>query len=209
VFLREPRKMNSVKELCRGLFSSLTYWNMLAKPSGPRHFQGMDREDPTSDPTKRDGSGRKPTPIRDVVGESGTTPKRPSEEGPERREPGRGQRQERPARSSPLSVRDTVDGAAHEPTAVQELPSCHFEVEGVKWIARLSGRASTGSVPNQGAPLLHLTFFKSADPLVAVVETLLPGESFDQLFEADLSEVLATARAVPRLNQSAESSSKS
>jgi len=181
---------------------------MLAKPSGPRHFQAMDRSDPTSDRTKGDGSGPEPTPIRDVVGESGTTPKRTSEGGPERPEFGRGERKERPARSRPFSVRDTVDGAAHEPTAVQELPSCHFEVEGVQWIARLSGRASTGSGPNPGAPLLHLTFFKSADPLVAVVETLLPGESFDQLFEADLSDVLATARAVPRLNQSAESSGK-
>jgi len=100
-----------------------------------------------------------------------------------------------------------VESRAHEPTAVQDLPSCHFEVEGVEWIARLSGRTSTGSGPDPGAPLLHLTFFRSADPQVAVAEALLPGESIDHLFESDLSEVLATART-PRSSQSAESSGK-
>ena len=178
-----------------------------------------------SDRSNEEGSGPKPTPIRDVLGESQATPARRAEEDdvqqipkardrqerPKsardtgRRGPGRGRGQGRPA---PRPVRDTVERRAHVPTSVEDLPSCHFEVEGVEWIARLSGRTATGSGSDPGAPLLHLTFFKSADPMVAVVEALLPGESIDHLFESDLSEVLATARKVSPSAQPTGSSTR-
>jgi len=84
---------------------------------------------------------------------------------------------------------------------VEELPSHRFTSEGVEWIVRLTGRTSTGSTSDPGAPLLHLTFYRAGDPLVAVRETLLPGTSIDDLVELDLSTVLSSARNVPSSDQ--------
>ena len=117
---------------------------------------------------------------------------------------GRGQ-----GRAAPRSARQTLKGQAAEPASEEDLPSCQFVSEGVEWIVRLSGRTSTGSASDRGAPLLHLTFFRADDPLVAVREALLPGDSIDHLFEADMNEVLAGAREASVPEQPNEASSSS
>ena len=179
----------------------------------------MDGRDGPND----EGRGSKPTPMREVVRDTGPKPARHSGKGsstpsPELRRPsGRGQR-ERPkgpggqgrprgasgeresGRSAPTPAREVRDRRA-EPTAVQDLPSREFTAEGVEWVARLSGRATTGSPSDPGAPLLHVTFYRASDPLVAVREALLPGDSLDHLFEADLNEVLASARVATSREQ--------
>ena len=169
-----------------------------------------------SDRTTEEGKGPKPTPIREVVGQprpSSPRPARASGAGapPERPDPGmRGQR-ERPrgprdkGRSrgggrgrdrrgpTPVPAREALEGQALEPTAVEDLPSLQFTSEGVEWIVRLSGQTSTGSAPDPGASLLHLTFYRAADPLVAEREALFPGTSIDGLSESMLNNLLSSA----------------
>ncbi len=168
----------------------------------------------SSDVPNEEGVGPKPTPIREVVGEPRPNPRRRADEphvgdSPEQR--ARGQR-ERPkgsrdkgrsvgrgrdrgqGRTAPRSVRAGLDGQASKPTAVQDLPSREFVSEGVEWILRLSGRSSTGSPSDPGAPLLHLMFYRADEPLVEVCEALIPGDSIDRLFEADLAAVVESAR---------------
>ena len=181
----------------------------MAKPGRPGHFQAMKKSDRTGDEQKPP----RPTPIREVVGKSRPSPPRRTHEAgtgaSDQPAPGlRGQR-ERPegprdegrpradtrARARPTPVRDTVESRIPEPTALEDLPSRVLTSEGVEWIVRLSGRTSTGSVSDPGAPLLHLTFCRVRDPQLAVRETLLPGRSLDQLSEADLSDALSSARS--------------
>ncbi len=76
---------------------------------------------------------------------------------------------------------------------MEDLPSRPFTSEEVEWIARLSGRTSTGSVPDRGAPLLHLTFYRASEPRVAVREALVPGTSIDDFLESGLIDVLSVA----------------
>ena len=173
-----------------------------------------------NDRTNEEKSGPQPTPIREVVGASPPLhPPRAEEALPEgatqKRAAGmRGQR-ERPkeardkGRPAPRPARQALEGQAAEPASEEDLPSCQFVSEGVEWIVRLSGRTSTGSVSDRGAPLLHLTFFRAEDPLVAVHEALLPGDSIDHLFEVDMNEVLAGAREVSVPEQPTEASSRS
>ncbi len=181
-------------------------------------FRSMDG----SDRLNEEGRGPKPTPIREVVGETRPSPSRPTGESqagasPEQRERPKGPRDAGRPRgggdrgkgsSAPRPARDAGDGRCSEPTAVEDLPSCEFVIEGIKWIARLCGRTSTGSTADPGAPLLHLTFYEADDPLVAVREALLPGDSIDHLFEADLEVVLASASKAKLVEQASEAPPK-
>ncbi len=184
-----------------------------------------------SDRTTGEEKGPKPTPIREVVGEPRpSAPRRPDEsraEVPsEHPAPGmRGQR-ERPrgprddgrsrgrgrgrgkGRPTPVPAREALDRQALEPTAVDDLPSRQFTSEGVEWIVRLSGRTSAGSASDAGAPLLHLTFYRADNPLVAEREALIPGASMEGLFESELNNVLSSAGQASSPDQPSEAPPK-
>ena len=184
-----------------------------------------------SDRRSGEGKGPKPTPIREVVGEPRpSSPRRPDESRggalPEHPAPGmrdqrerrRGQRDEGRSRGrgrgrgkgrpTPVPARDALDGQAVEPTAVDDLPSRQFTSEGVEWIVRLSGQTSAGSASDAGTPLLHLTFYRAGNPLVAEREALCPGRSMEGLFESDLNNLLSSAKEASSPDQPSEAPPK-
>ena len=81
------------------------------------------------------------------------------------------------------------------PTPISSLPFRKFDSDGCEWIVRLSGRASVGSRGDAGAQLLHLTFFRAADPSVAARQSVTVGKTIEDLPEDRLRELLGSARA--------------
>jgi len=174
---------------------------------------------------KSDAAGKpKPIPIREVVGESSPRPagrtdgpgsvpasqapglrgQRERPEGPRgkgpsrRRERGRGSR---PDGSGMAPGREEPQRPQLAPTPLEELPHRNFEHDGCEWIVRLCGQASTGSAIEPGAPVMHLFFYKAADPDVACGDTLVAGRSLEGLPELRLLELLAGARSAPSANE--------
>ena len=174
---------------------------------------------------KKDATGKpKPIPIREVVGESaprpaeGTDgpgsvpasqapglrgqrerPKGPRGKGSSRRsEGGRGSR---PDGSGMAPGREEPQKPQLVPTPFAELPHRSFEHDGCEWIVRLCGQTSTGSAIDPGAPVMHLFFYKAADPDVACGDTLVAGRSLEGLPELRLPELLAGARPAPSANE--------
>ena len=173
----------------------------------------------------KDATGKpKPIPIREVVGESaprpveGTEgpggvpasqapglrgqrerPKGPRGKGSSRRS--KGGRGSRPDGSGMAPGREEPQKPQLVPTPLAELPHRSFEHDGCEWIVRLCGQTSTGSAIDPGAPVMHLFFYKAADPDVACGDTLVAGRSLEGLPELRLPELLAGARPAPSANE--------
>jgi len=166
------------------------------------------------EPKKHAGDKPKPTPIREAVGEA--EPRRAGrsdrlEAGHASQAPGlRGQRERpggsrarasvgskgggrrpRPDRGSSSSGGGARQRQALQPTPAEDLPSREFEHDGCEWIVRLCGRTSVGSAIGRGAPLMHLTFYKAAEPLVEFGNVLVTGKSLAELPDLQLPELLA------------------
>ncbi len=155
---------------------------------------------------------QRPIPIRDVLGEVASVPvsgirdqkdqsktskgsrvsKNPIQKGRSRRDPtGRSG-----SREKTKAVRESVERRPLHATPIESLPSRNLESEGSGWIVRLSGRGSVGFQGDRGAQLLHLTFFKAVDPLVAVRESLALGKSIEDFSDEQLYELLVLAKSV-------------
>jgi hypothetical protein len=167
----------------------------------------------------------KPIPIREAVEEGGPRPAGGSDVRPDvpaPQAPGlRGQRErpQGPRGTAPLrrsdrgrrhgqdrqgasSDREKPDRPPLERTDLEDLPTRRFEHEGSEWIARLCGQATSGSVRDLGAPLMHLIFYTAADPLVSCGEAVVAGGSLEGLPELHLSELLAKVKSAPPANES-------
>ncbi len=186
----------------------------------------MNQDDHKQDDPKKDVEGKpKPIPIREAVGEPAPRPAgkpdvtdtvRPSQapglrgqrrrpEGPRgkgsaSRSDGGGPR--RRDRGASGSGREGPERPPLERTPPEDLPFRSFEHEGCEWIVRLCGQTSTGSAADPGAPMMHLTFYIAADPLVACGELLVPGRSLEGLTELQLPELLAKAEPGRSPNES-------
>jgi len=166
----------------------------------------------------------KPIPIRDVVGESAPRPagrtdepgsvpgsqapglrgQRERPEGPRGKGPSRrseGGQGSRPAGNEMASGREEPPRPQLVPTPLAELPHRSFEHDGCEWIVRLCGQASTGLATDPGAPVMHLFFYRAADPDVACGDALVVGRSLEGLPELRLPELLAGARSAPSANE--------
>lgn len=93
------------------------------------------------------------------------------------------------AASVPTPVRVAMDapppGDSRPP---DELPSRRFEVDGEDWIVRLSGRTITGTRPDAGALLMHLSFHRPDEPESASRKLITVDRPLDALYEEDLLE---------------------
>ena len=174
---------------------------------------------------KKDATGKpKPISIRKVVGESAPRPaggtdgpgavpasqapglrgQRERPDGPRGKGSSRrsgGGRGSRPDGKGTALGREEPQRTQLVPTPLAELPHRSFEHDGCEWIVRLRGQASTGSAIDPGAPVMHLFFYKAADPDVACGETLVAGRSLEGLPELRLPELLAGARSAPSANE--------
>ena len=177
------------------------------------------------DETPRDGRKKKPTPIREALGDAGEGRPRSDDLRRNRRgrregtstashggassSPGLRGQKERPAGPKPtaaarkdrkpkrpVSARVSVEGACSQPTLPEEMPSRTFSANGVDWIVRLSGEAFAGLTPRSGAPLLELTFYRPVAPTAAVSRALTVGRSLDGVAEEALPGLLDAARPV-------------
>ncbi len=148
-----------------------------------------------ADETPRDERAKRPTSIREAVGDSGAPGLRGQKERPAGPKPTGGARKDRKPRP-PVSARVSVEGAGSQPTPPEELPSKTFSAGGVEWIVRLSGKALAGSMSRSRAPLLELTFYRPEAPSSAVRRALTVGRSLDGLAEESLPGLLHGARPV-------------
>lgn len=129
-----------------------------------------------------------------VDGEEG----RPEEEGaPEPADEGAGG--PAGAASVPTPVRVAMDapppGDSRPP---EDLPSRRFEVDGEEWIVRISGRTVTGTRPDAGALLMHLSFFRPDEPESALRGLITVDRPLDALYEEDLLELFERSRPMDR-----------
>ena len=167
----------------------------------------------------------KPIPIRDAVGEprrhrsgasdaskSVSTSQAPGLRGQRARPEGprggrasykKSEEDHRPrTRASAASVGDQPQRPQLEPTAVEDLPSRKFEDGGRKWIVRLLGMTSTGSLRDSGALLMHLGFYAADEPLVSHGAVLVPATSLKGISDLALSELLSEVRSAVPTNES-------
>lgn len=104
-----------------------------------------------------------------------------------------------PAASVPTPVRVAMDapppGDSRPPEA---LPSRRFEVDGEEWIVRISGRTITGTRPDPGALLMHLSFFRPEEPETPIRTLITVDRPLDALYEEDLGELLGRSRPAER-----------
>ena len=185
----------------------------------------QDGRESRDEPRKAGADKPKPIPIRESVGETGPRPAGGSDARgnvPKSQAPGlRGQR-ERPqgprgkgaSRKSERSTKRRThrrgegsdrEGAQRpplQPTAIEDLPTRSFEHDGCEWIARLCGETTSGSVRDLGAPLMHLVFYRSAEPLVSCGEVVVPGRSLEELPELRLSELVTKVGSALSPNES-------
>ncbi len=180
----------------------------------------MDQNERKKDVTDRP----KPIPIREAVGEPQTRPyRRPEVAGslPTSQAPGlRGQRERpegprgkgrsrggergrrgQPDRNKAPSGREELQRSQLEPTPLDKLPQRSFEHDGCEWIVRLLGQTSTGSAIDPGAPVMHLSFYSTADPSVACRDALVVGRSLEGLPQDRLPELFAEASSAPPLTK--------
>lgn len=184
---------------------------------GRRSADGLDSDDPDSDDEpepKEEDDGRKPISVRDLMPPATSEGRRRA---PERREPPtpperveRMDRDEEPSGESEVSGEEADDAAAASPpTPVrvamdapppgdsrppQALPTRSFQARGEEWIVRITGRTVTGTHPDAGALLMHLTFFRSSDPEKPARELLTVDRPLEALYEEDLEEFLDRSR---------------
>lgn len=118
-----------------------------------------------------------------------------SDEGGEAEGETEGGEEPQAAASVPTPVRVAMDapppGDSRPP---EELPSRRFEVDGAEWIVRISGRTITGTRPDSGALLMHLSFFRPAEPETPVRALVTVDRPLDVLYDEDLRELLERSR---------------
>jgi hypothetical protein len=121
--------------------------------------------------------GRRPIPVRDLVGGKGI---------------GKSEAAESPARGAP-------EGPGGEPTPPSAEPEIReFDVAGARWRARVVGRTRTGDERDAGAVLLALEFDRVNDPTgPSGREALAVARTLDELDDHALEELLARSRPRP------------
>lgn len=94
------------------------------------------------------------------------------------------------AASVPTPVRVAMDAPPPgDSRPAEELPSRRFEVEGKEWIVRISGRTITGTRPDAGALLMHLSFFRPEQPEMPARQLVTVDRSLDAFYDEDLQEL--------------------
>jgi len=94
------------------------------------------------------------------------------------------------AASVPTPVRVAMDAPPPgDSRPAEELPSRRFEVEGQEWIVRISGRTITGTRPDAGALLMHLSFFRFEEPEMAARRLVTVNRPLDAFYDEDLREL--------------------
>lgn len=175
--------------------------------SRPDDEERQSGEEPESreagDDEAEEEDGPKPISVRDLMPPSSSEGRRraPERGGPaeetERPEPAGpeegGDDESAPSRPTPVRVAmDAPPPGDSRPR--RALPSRRFEARGEEWIVRITGRTVTGTRPDAGALLMHLTFYRSADPDTPVRELLTVERPLDALYEQDLEEFLDRSR---------------
>lgn len=190
-------------------------------PRSGRNGEEGDEEDPTrpeesgsGDESGSDDEERKPISVRDLMPPSASEGRRraPVRRRPQKPGDGPEEAEEEPADEEP----DEEDGEAaggesspSRPTPVrvamdapppgdsrptEALPSRRFEARDEEWIVRITGRTMTGTRPDPGALLMHLTFFRAEEPESPVRELLTVNRPLDALYPEDLDEFLERSR---------------
>lgn len=188
---------------------------------------GMDRaegEDLSRDDADdgKDEDGPRPISVRDLMPSPSTRPSRRSSsrgEAPPRESPER--EEDTAASGDPAADSDEAgdeedqepEGAASVPTPVrvamdapppgdsrppEELPSRRFELDGEEWIVRITGRTITGTRPDSGALLMHLSFFRPEEPETPARRLVAVDRPLDALYEEDLAELFHRSRPAER-----------
>lgn len=183
----------------------------------------VSREGADDGDAEKDGDGPRPISVRDLMPSPSTRPSRrsssrgeaPPRESPEREEedtaasdhraPGSDEADEeedqepQAAASVPTPVRVAMDapppGDSRPP---EELPSRRFEVDGEEWIVRITGRTITGTRPDSGALLMHLSFFRPEEPETPARRLVAVDRPLDALYEEDLAELFHRSRPAER-----------
>lgn len=99
------------------------------------------------------------------------------------------------AASVPTPVRVAMDapppGDSRPP---DELPSRRFELDGEEWIVRITGRTITGTRPDAGALLMHLSFFRPEEPGDPIRRLVTVDRPLETLYPEDLAELFGRSR---------------
>jgi hypothetical protein len=87
-----------------------------------------------------------------------------------------------------------MDRPPAHPTAAEDLPSKEFELDGVRWILRVTGWSSVRSALHRDGKVVHLTFFRAEAPSEPRFEILEPGVVLEALSEIQAMDLLRRAR---------------
>lgn len=181
---------------------------MSDEPSPSREEDARDESGETGDgdasaSESEEHEGRRPISVRDLMPPSAAdSPRRAPERRRRSGQPGEpspvrdDEEDEDPSPSRPTPVRVAMDAPPPgDSRPARELPSRRFEVEGEEWVVRITGRTVTGTRPDPGAPLMHLTFYRAARPDEPERELLTVERPLDALYVEDLAEFLERSRS--------------
>ena len=87
-----------------------------------------------------------------------------------------------------------MDGAAPEVTPQSALPARTFEVDGVSWIARDTGRTAIGSDTSPRAALMQVSFCREESPEQIEFDALVAMDSLELMGVDQLTVLLAGGR---------------
>jgi hypothetical protein len=97
----------------------------------------------------------------------------------------------------PVPVRAAMESP--EPEPVEDTPRLRRVVDptaGAEWIARVTGRSTSGVIPLRVIPLVELTFSKAEAPDVPVRRAIYQGEPLEELDDDTLLRLLRSAGPV-------------
>ena len=98
----------------------------------------------------------------------------------------------------PTPVRQAME--AGEPSSkgpMAENRSFHDPEDGQEWIARVSGRTTSGVLPLRTISIMELTFCRVREPDVPVRHALCQGDSMADMEDGELLQLLRTSRPHP------------
>lgn len=105
---------------------------------------------------------------------------------------------------TPMPVRaamESADAASDEQTPL--LRQFLDGTSGQQWVAKISGRSTSGVLPLRVIPLMELAFSKAEAPEVPLLKAICQGDTLDDLDDAALLDFLRSAEPVgPRKTES-------
>lgn len=141
-----------------------------------------------ADSSDDDDRQRKPISVRDgVLGKKASLP------------PAAPSGDASPQRIRPRRMGGAMDavGAAEESGRGSAATARTFKDGETEWIVRLAGAGRSGTAPDPGVPLMHLTFSHASDP-EPVRDLLVAGRGIESLYEEELRGLLARSRLLPK-----------